>query len=127
MHKAIPNLPETLNISPYESLDSSKLHEAANRALDHYLTPPIDNPRTTTVDRSLSVFAVAPGINTEALLPNAYETFCSATTLVLDLGDDLDGKDRNLALAIHQMMELGLLLIEKALDHEHSVGHRGMV
>ncbi|MCX7080659.1 MAG: DUF6124 family protein, partial [Pseudomonas sp.] len=101
-------------------LDSSKLHEAANRALDHYLTPPIGKPRAS-VDRSLQVFTVAPDINTEALLPNAYETFCAATTLVLDLCDDLDGKERNLALAIHQMMELGLLLIEKALDHERSV------
>ncbi|VVO08773.1 DUF6124 family protein [Pseudomonas fluorescens] len=125
MHKAIPNLPETPNVSPYESLDSNKLHEAANRALDHYLKPPISNSRPAD-DRPLPIFAVAPGINTDALLPNAYETFCSASTLVLDLAYDLDGKDRNLALAIHQMMELGLLLIEKALDNEHAVG-RGKV
>jgi hypothetical protein len=123
MHKVTSNSPETPNVSPYESLDSSKLNEAANRALDHYLTPPIGKPRAR-VDRPLQVFTVAPDINTEALLPNAYETFSSATTLVLDLCDDLDGKERNLALAIHQMMELGLLLIEKALDNERSVGHK---
>ncbi len=31
--------PETDNVSPYESNDSKKFHEAANRALDHYLNP----------------------------------------------------------------------------------------
>lgn len=126
MHKVSPNPLETPNVSPYESLDSSKLHEAINRALDHYLTPLSGNPGSTS-DRPLPVFAVAPDINVEALLPNAYETFCSATTLVLDLCDELEGKDRNLALAIHQMMELGLLLIEKALDNERSVEHQSKV
>jgi len=39
MFKATPNPPETDDVSPYESLDSKKLNEAANRALDHYLNP----------------------------------------------------------------------------------------
>ena len=40
MIKPTPNPPETDPTSPYESLDSKKLHEAADRALDHYLCPP---------------------------------------------------------------------------------------
>ena len=40
MIKPTPNPPETDSVSPYESLDSKKLHEAADRALDHYLCPP---------------------------------------------------------------------------------------
>jgi hypothetical protein len=40
MIKPTPNPPETDATSPYESLDSKKLHEAADRALDHYLCPP---------------------------------------------------------------------------------------
>ena len=39
MIKPTPNPPETDPTSPYESLDSNKLHEAADRALDHYLSP----------------------------------------------------------------------------------------
>jgi hypothetical protein len=39
MKKPTPNPPETDPASPYESLDSKKLHEAAERALDHYLNP----------------------------------------------------------------------------------------
>ena len=44
MFKVTPNPPNT-DTSPYESLDSKKLHEAADRALDHYLKPPI--PKAT--------------------------------------------------------------------------------
>jgi hypothetical protein len=39
MFKVTPNPPETDPASPYESLYSKKLHEAAKRALDHYLLP----------------------------------------------------------------------------------------
>ena len=40
MFKVTPNPPVTDPASPYESPDSKKLHEAAERALDHYLGPP---------------------------------------------------------------------------------------
>ncbi|MFW0759513.1 DUF6124 family protein [Pseudomonas sp. H11T01] len=85
------------------------------------MNPPSSAKPRGSDDRPLQIFTVAPDINTQALLAYTYETFCSATTLTLDLSDDLEGKDRNLALAIHQMLELGLLLIEKALDNENPV------
>ncbi|VVO43468.1 DUF6124 family protein [Pseudomonas fluorescens] len=121
MFKVTPNPPETPNVSPYDSLDPKKLHEAAYRALDHYLTPPpSDKPRFSD-ERPKQIFTVAPNINPEALMAHTYETLCSASTLTLDLSDDLEGKQRNLALAIYSLMELGVLLVEKALDREHSV------
>jgi len=43
MIKPTPNPPETENLSPYESLDSKKLHEAAERAFDHHLSSPEDS------------------------------------------------------------------------------------
>ena len=36
MVKITPNPPENPSVSPYDSLDSSKLHEAAERALDYH-------------------------------------------------------------------------------------------
>lgn len=39
MIKETPNPPAPDDVSPYESIDSKKLHEAADRALDHYLNP----------------------------------------------------------------------------------------
>ena len=121
MFKVTPNPPETPTVSPCYALDPKKLHEAAHRALDHYLTPPpSDKPRASN-DRPPQFFTVAPDINPEALMVQTYETFCSASILTLDLSDDLEGKHRNLALAIYSLMELGLLLVEKALDREHSL------
>ena len=50
------------------------------------------------------------------MLAHAFETLTWASALTLDLSDDLDGRQRNLALAIYSLMELGGLLLEKALD-----------
>jgi hypothetical protein len=115
MIKITPDPPETENVCAYESIDSKILHDCAHRP------PPSSAKPRSSDDRPLQIFAVAPDINTQALIAHTYETFCSATTLTLDLSDDLEGKDRNLALAIHQMLELGLLLIEKVLDNEYPV------
>jgi hypothetical protein len=38
--------------------------------------------------------------------------------LLLDLSEDLSGKDRDVALAIHQLSELGVLLVGKLMDRE---------
>lgn len=63
-----------------------------------------------------TLFTVIPDIPTETLLINSYETVCSVSTLLLDLTDDLTGKHRDVALAIHQLSELSVLLVGKAMD-----------
>ncbi|WP_237151076.1 DUF6124 family protein [Pseudomonas sp. ADAK13] len=63
-----------------------------------------------------SLFTVTPGQTTETLILNTYETFSSVTTLLLDLSDDLTGKQRDVALAIHQLSELGVLLMRQVMD-----------
>ncbi|NCE86376.1 DUF6124 family protein [Pseudomonas sp. Q1] len=73
----------------------------------------IDTPPTT-------LFTLIPDVPTETLLINSYETVCSVSTLLLDLSDDLEGKHRDVALAIHQLSELSVLLVGKAMDqHTH--------
>ncbi|GLH50062.1 DUF6124 family protein [Pseudomonas lactis] len=69
----------------------------------------IDTPPTT-------LFTLIPDISTETLLANSYETVCSVSTLLLDLSDDLTGKHRDVALAIHKLSELSVLLVGKAMD-----------
>ena len=66
-----------------------------------------------------TLFTVVPDTPTETLLINSYETVCSVSTLLLDLSEDLTGKQRDLALAIHQLSELSVLLVGKAMD-QHS-------
>lgn len=38
--------------------------------------------------------------------------------MLLDLSHDLTGKDGDIALAIHQLSELGVLLMGKLMDRE---------
>ena len=62
------------------------------------------------------LFTLIPNVPAETLLINSYETVCSVSTLLLDLSDDLTGKQRDVALAIHQLSELSVLLVGKAMD-----------
>ncbi|KAE9644506.1 hypothetical protein EJA70_13185 [Pseudomonas sp. PB103] len=123
MFKATPNPPEIdpTDTSPYASPDSKRLHEAAERALDHYFKPVSRN----SVDRAMQMFVVAPDINPEAIAIQTYETFSSVSILLLDLADSLEDKPRHLAMAIYQLSEMGLLLAEKALYSERAVAMNG--
>ncbi|MFB3305277.1 DUF6124 family protein [Pseudomonas sp. AMR01] len=67
---------------------------------------------------SSTLFCVIQNASTETLITNSYETFTSVSTLLLDLSEDLSGKHRDIALAIHQLSELGVLLTAKLLDRE---------
>ena len=107
MFKPTPNPPKADSVSPYESLDSEKLHEANERALDHHLDPPSNG----------LIFSVSPGINTEALLANASEDLLSISAIAADLADDVDGSRRSIALALSRMADGVHLLVERALDH----------
>ncbi|MEB2647240.1 DUF6124 family protein [Pseudomonas sp. MYb541] len=64
------------------------------------------------------LFTVSPDASTESLITNSYETFSSVSTLLLDLSEDLSGKHRDIALAIHQLSELGVLMTARLLDRE---------
>ncbi|MGY2135828.1 DUF6124 family protein [Pseudomonas reactans] len=70
------------------------------------------------VNDSTTLFTVAPDVSNEALIANSYETFSSVSTLLLDLSEDLSGKHRDIALAIHQLSELGVLMTARLLDHD---------
>jgi hypothetical protein len=88
MFKVTPNPPEadalsesdSDSISPYSAPNSQKLHEAAERALDHYLkphAPPLRTPST--------MFVVAPNMDTESLLAHACESMASASIMLGEL------------------------------------------
>ncbi|MDB5994305.1 MAG: hypothetical protein JWP42_1441 [Pseudomonas sp.] len=110
MFKVTPNPPDT---DPYESPDSNKLNEAAERALDHHFPPAEPKPPK----RNDQLFSVCPGINTEALLANASEDLRSISAIAADLADDVEGSRRSVALALSRMADGVHLLVERALDH----------
>ncbi|VVO14219.1 DUF6124 family protein [Pseudomonas fluorescens] len=120
MFKLSPNPPATPSISPYDALDPTRLNEAAERALDHHLGPKPD-PQRFADTRPSALFSVSPDASNETLLANAYETLTSASVMAGDLAFDLEGSRRHVALAIQQMVELGQLLVNRALDLENPV------
>jgi len=60
---------------------------------------------------------VANDLDTECLLANLSETLSSANAMVSDLAFDLEGSRRHVALGIQQLIELGGLLANRALDN----------
>ena len=70
---------------------------------------PTPNPPTR-------LFTVADGISTEDLLVNLSETLASAHALTCDFAFDLEETQRDGALGIAQLIEVGRLLAERVLD-----------
>jgi hypothetical protein len=101
-------------VSPYESFNSRKLHEAAERALDHYLAPA---QIMATPYSPSSMFRVNPQTDTESLLANACESLASATVMLGDFAGALEGPNRNTLLGIAQVVMLGELAVNQALDN----------
>ncbi|WP_223456489.1 MULTISPECIES: DUF6124 family protein [unclassified Pseudomonas] len=114
MFKVTPNPPESDPASPYENPDSKQFHEAAERALNHYLNPGANimaSPRKPS-----SMFIVNPELSTETLLVHACESLASANVMANDLVDHLQGTSRHALLGIAQVIMLGELAVNRALD-----------
>ncbi|MEB2856852.1 DUF6124 family protein [Pseudomonas siliginis] len=114
MIKPTPNPPETDTTSPYESLDSNKLHEAADRALDHYLSP---NNLLPPSRRARGMYAVTADTKNEELLADASETLASAKTIAQDISSLLPAPQRRALLGVAQLIMLGELAVNRVIDN----------
>ena len=114
MIKPTPNPPETDPASPYESPDSKQFHEAAERALNHYLNPAANI--MATPHKPSTMFTINPDIDTETLLAHACESLASASVMANDLAGFLEGTHRNTLLGIAQVIMLGELAVNRVLD-----------
>jgi hypothetical protein len=110
MFKVTPNPPDSGPATPYESPDSKQFHEAAERALN-----PGPNIMATPRKPS-SMFIVNPELSTETLLVHACESLASANVMANDLVDHLQGTSRHALLGIAQVIMLGELAVNRALD-----------
>ena len=113
MFKITPNPPETDDVSPYDSTDSKKLNEAADRALDYYLKPviPKDIPRKPS-----TIYSVVPDTDDETLLVNVCESMASASVMLSNFAGLMEGPHRNTVLGIQQVVMLGELAVNRMLD-----------
>jgi len=120
MKKPTPNPPETdvtpdaTSTSPYVSVETRKLHEAADRALDFYLKPSAAIMSAPYIPNQM--YQVNPNADSESLLANASESLSSATVMLGDFAAMLEGTQRKTLLGIAQVVMLGELAVNKALD-----------
>jgi hypothetical protein len=114
MIKPTPNPPEIDLTSPYESLDSKKLNDAADRALDHYLCPPGSTPPPRKTRR---MYAVTADFKNEELLADASETLASARTIAHDFAHLIPASQRRTLLGIAQLIMLGELAVNRVMDN----------
>lgn len=110
MIKRTSNLPEPEPTSPYESLDSKKIHQAADHALGYYLCP---LGATPIQRKTRSMFAVTAGFKYEEPLANACETLASARTFPENCANLLPASQRRTLLGIAQLVMLGELAVNR--------------
>ncbi|MDR9753786.1 DUF6124 family protein [Pseudomonas sp. SZMC_28357] len=117
MFKPTPNPPETESendsASPYENPHTKKFHEAAERALDYYLNTEGIKSSSRTPS---TMFVINPDFDAETLLVHACESLASANVMAGDLAGTLEGPSRNALLGIAQIIMLGELAVNRALD-----------
>ena len=115
MFKPTPNPPENDPVSPYKFPDSRTLNDAAERALDYYLTP---TQRIMGSDQKHApMFLANADYDSESLLVNASESLSSATEMLCNFAALLDPSHRKTALGIAQVVMLGELAVNRALDN----------
>ncbi|MBK5533534.1 hypothetical protein JFT91_13115 [Pseudomonas sp. TH08] len=114
MIKPTPNPPETDDTSPYQSPDSKKFHEAAERALDHYLKP---SAITLKSHKPSTMFQVVSDMDNESLLAHACESLASASIMTSDIAAYVDTPQRHTILAIQQIIMLAELAVNRVLDN----------
>ncbi|WP_460157691.1 DUF6124 family protein [Pseudomonas sp. S2_H10] len=76
-----------------------------------------DPPNTTKPYTPNTMFMIVPDMDTESLLAHACESLASANVMASDFATFLTGPQRNMALAIAQIIMLAELAVNRALDN----------
>lgn len=115
MFKITPNPPETDPIAGDESPDAKKFNEAVDRTLSHYLGPAPEIMLTPY--QTNKMFIANPNTKTEELLVNASESLGSASVMLGDVIGLVHGPARKTLQGIAQVVMLGELAVNRALDN----------
>ncbi|MHC8318542.1 DUF6124 family protein [Pseudomonas sp. LB3P31] len=106
MFKVTPNPPDSDPTSAPENCHS-------NHSADH---PPSIADIKAAPHKLCTLFTVNPELDNETLLAYACESLASANVMATDLVDHLEGSSRNALLGIAQVIMLGELAVNRALD-----------
>jgi hypothetical protein len=86
-----------------------------NISVDKLIPDPPNN--TTKPYTPNTMFMIVPDMDTESLLAHACESLASANVMASDFATFLTGPQRNMALAIAQIIMLAELAVNRALDN----------
>ena len=81
------------------------------------IKPTPNPPKQPTAHKPSTMFVIAPNIDTETLLAHACESLASASVMASDFAGFLEGSQRNTLLGIAQLIMLGELAVNRALDN----------
>jgi len=115
MFKVTPNPPDIDPTPSSEISDSNTPDDPTERipsAADIRATP--HTPCT--------MFSINPELDTQTLLAHACESLASANVMTLDLADKAQGTSRNTLLGIAQVIMLGELAVNRALERVERMG-----
>ncbi|MNL25680.1 hypothetical protein D3C87_1471680 [compost metagenome] len=116
MFKVTPNPPDTDPI-PYDAaLEPQNIKEATERAINFYLNPSALKTSKPT-RKTGKIYLIDPTVDDETLLVEAYESLASASVMLCDFAGMLEGPHRQTLLGIAQVVMLGELAVNQALEH----------
>ncbi|MDR7283282.1 hypothetical protein J2X84_002106 [Pseudomonas corrugata] len=115
MFKVTPNPPDTDPASPSESIDSKKLHDDAERALNFYLNPAA--LMNNTPRKPSTIYMISPDVDHETLLVQTCENLASASVMASNVAALVEGTHRSTVLALQQVIMLGELAVNRMLDN----------
>ncbi|MEL1086410.1 MULTISPECIES: DUF6124 family protein [Pseudomonas] len=114
MRGRAPSLPACT--SPHGALSHTKRLSSELQLMSHTPSNPPARINATPYSPN-TLFMVNPQSDTESLLVNACESLASATVMLGDFAGMLEGSRRNTLLGIAQVVMLGELAVNKALDN----------
>ncbi len=104
------------NVPPYAALDSKKTPRSC-RTSARLLPEPYRPRHGHALHPPNQMYFANPKADTESLLANASESLSSATVMLGDFAALLEGSHRKTLLGIAQVVMLGELAVNQALDN----------
>lgn len=95
----------------YAFTASKKLHPVVHHALSHSLKPTA--LVLAVAHKPNTVFEIAPDLDSETLFAHACESLASASVMAGDFAGRLQGPQRNMMLALQQVILLGELALNR--------------
>lgn len=107
MKKNNPDRPQSTKTKG-DAVDIAKLSKITEPLVSKHLR----NPRQVS-----HMFTILPNVDNESILCHACENIASLNVMATDLAGELEGSQRNIALAIQQLAVLCELALNRALDN----------